>query len=175
MNGKYKFCVLWTCGCVLSERALKEIDSFSCHNCGMVFTKDDIVVINPEGTDILTNETNMIKRRELIKASRKEKKDSRDVKRKMDLITFKVPAAPLQKINSTSSDINQSVKRKKVDNITTNSKHQESKQKVIKKSDELLDVKKTKVYKSLFSSSEESKHRDKDKISHWVTYNPYHL
>ena len=25
MNGKYKFCFLWTCGCVMSERALKVI------------------------------------------------------------------------------------------------------------------------------------------------------
>lgn len=27
MNGKYKFCYLWTCGCVMSERALKEVKS----------------------------------------------------------------------------------------------------------------------------------------------------
>jgi len=25
MNGKYKFCFLWSCGCVMSERALKEV------------------------------------------------------------------------------------------------------------------------------------------------------
>lgn len=25
MNGKYRFCFLWTCGCVMSERALKEV------------------------------------------------------------------------------------------------------------------------------------------------------
>lgn len=28
MNGKYKFCFIWTCGCVMSERALKEIRSY---------------------------------------------------------------------------------------------------------------------------------------------------
>lgn len=27
MNGKYKFCFLWSCGCVMSERALKEVKS----------------------------------------------------------------------------------------------------------------------------------------------------
>lgn len=27
MNGKHNFCFLWTCGCVFSERALKEIKS----------------------------------------------------------------------------------------------------------------------------------------------------
>lgn len=25
MNGKHKFCFLWSCGCVMSERALKEV------------------------------------------------------------------------------------------------------------------------------------------------------
>jgi hypothetical protein len=28
MNGKYKFCFLWNCGCVISERALKEIKTY---------------------------------------------------------------------------------------------------------------------------------------------------
>lgn len=28
MNGKYKFCFLWNCGCVMSERALKEIKTY---------------------------------------------------------------------------------------------------------------------------------------------------
>lgn len=28
MNGKYKFCFLWSCGCVMSERALKEIKTY---------------------------------------------------------------------------------------------------------------------------------------------------
>lgn len=25
MNGKYKYCFLWSCGCVMSERALREV------------------------------------------------------------------------------------------------------------------------------------------------------
>ena len=28
MNGKFKFCFLWQCGCVVSERALKEIKGY---------------------------------------------------------------------------------------------------------------------------------------------------
>lgn len=31
MNGKFKFCFIWTCGCVMSERSLKEIKSTTCH------------------------------------------------------------------------------------------------------------------------------------------------
>lgn len=31
MSGKFRFVALWSCGCVFSERALKEIDTKSCH------------------------------------------------------------------------------------------------------------------------------------------------
>lgn len=31
MNGKFKFCFIWTCGCVLSERSIKEIKTTACH------------------------------------------------------------------------------------------------------------------------------------------------
>lgn len=31
MNGKFKFCFSWKCGCVVSERALKEVRDNICH------------------------------------------------------------------------------------------------------------------------------------------------
>lgn len=34
MNGKYRFAFVWTCGCVVSERALKEVPSPICHKVG---------------------------------------------------------------------------------------------------------------------------------------------
>ncbi|KAL1433686.1 hypothetical protein MTO96_012224 [Rhipicephalus appendiculatus] len=43
MNGKYRFCYLRQCGCVLSERALKEVKSEVCHKCAKPFEEDDIV------------------------------------------------------------------------------------------------------------------------------------
>lgn len=36
MNGTYKFCVLWKCRCVLSDRALKMVKSETCHKVGYV-------------------------------------------------------------------------------------------------------------------------------------------
>jgi hypothetical protein len=51
MNGKYKFCAIWTCGCVLSDRALRSINSnnnnteekLSCPKCGKeYFSNEDI-------------------------------------------------------------------------------------------------------------------------------------
>jgi len=74
MNGKYKFCTLWGCGCVLSERALKEVDTDTCHNCGSKFQPDDVIIINAEDDDLVAMETNMRTRREMMKAMRKEKK-----------------------------------------------------------------------------------------------------
>lgn len=31
MSGKFRFVAIWSCGCVFSERALKEIDTKICH------------------------------------------------------------------------------------------------------------------------------------------------
>ncbi|XP_067935755.1 replication termination factor 2-like isoform X2 [Watersipora subatra] len=47
MNGKHKFICLWRCGCVLSERGMKEVKSMQCHKCGIDYTSTDIVIINP--------------------------------------------------------------------------------------------------------------------------------
>merc|ERR1712080_373741 len=83
MNGKHKFCALWSCGCVLSERALKEIDCDSCHNCGTTFQEEDIIVIYSEDEDLALMEMNMNVRREKVKALRKEKK-AKKMKHKLD-------------------------------------------------------------------------------------------
>ncbi|KFD47762.1 hypothetical protein M513_11374, partial [Trichuris suis] len=45
MNGNYRFVVLWSCGCVISEKAMKEIESSTCANCGTAYSSDDVVVI----------------------------------------------------------------------------------------------------------------------------------
>lgn len=39
MNGKYKFVYFRSCGCVLSERAIKEVKSDTCHKCGESITE----------------------------------------------------------------------------------------------------------------------------------------
>ncbi|KAJ8865991.1 hypothetical protein PR048_033515 [Dryococelus australis] len=36
MNGKFKFVFIWSCGCVMSERALKEVKTNVCHNVNWV-------------------------------------------------------------------------------------------------------------------------------------------
>lgn len=74
MNGKHKFCALWGCGCVISERAMKEVETDICHNCGEKFHPDDVIIINADDDDLVAMETNMKARRERAKATRKSDK-----------------------------------------------------------------------------------------------------
>ena len=47
-----RFIFLRTCGCVFSERALKEAPSENCHKCGKPFSAGDVLVINGEEDDL---------------------------------------------------------------------------------------------------------------------------
>lgn len=47
MNGHYRFSYLRGCGCVVSDKALREIPSEACHKCGKAYAADEVVVINP--------------------------------------------------------------------------------------------------------------------------------
>ena len=46
VGGKTHFCYLRTCGCVMAEKAIKEIPSSTCLVCGKPFTEDDVILIN---------------------------------------------------------------------------------------------------------------------------------
>ena len=91
MNGKYKFCALWTCGCVLSDRALRTVNGqnhgnsasavpISCPKCGQEYSADDVVILNPEDDDL-----EMMKaRRERVEAvAASQKKNGSSTKRKV--------------------------------------------------------------------------------------------
>lgn len=78
MNGKYRFCYLRQCGCVLSERALKEVKSEVCHKCGKPFEEDDIVILNGSDDDMAVLSARMELRRAKAKAEKKSKKRATD-------------------------------------------------------------------------------------------------
>ncbi|XP_027566316.1 replication termination factor 2 isoform X2 [Pipra filicauda] len=52
MNGRHRFCFLRNCGCVFSERALKEIKSEVCHKCGVPFQEEDVIILNGNKEDL---------------------------------------------------------------------------------------------------------------------------
>lgn len=182
MNGKYKFYALWSCGCALSERAFKEVESETCHSCGTKFEKDDIIIVNAEGEDLERMEKNMEARREKLKKLKKEKKDKKNSEKRKaeDADPFAVP----RKLpgGSLEDDTKNEAKKKKVskggdkkEKTKLNGKDLPSKKasSTTTLNGDGIDKKQSKVYKSLFTSSESK--QDKDKQAHWVTYNPYHL
>eukprot|EP00124_Ichthyophonus_hoferi_P001666 Ihof_evm6s93 gene=Ihof_evmTU6s93 len=46
MNGHYRFSYIKTCGCVVSDKALREIPTDTCHVCSKPFTINDVITIN---------------------------------------------------------------------------------------------------------------------------------
>ncbi|ELK04317.1 protein RTF2 homolog [Pteropus alecto] len=74
MNGRHRFCFLRSCGCVFSERALKEIKAEVCHTCGAAFQEDDVVVLNGTREDVQVLKSRMEERRLRAKLGKKVKK-----------------------------------------------------------------------------------------------------
>lgn len=74
MSGKYKFFYSRICGCVLSERALKQVKTDDCHKCGQPFHESDLVVINGSEEEVSKLRQLMEERREKAKAEKRGKK-----------------------------------------------------------------------------------------------------
>lgn len=70
MNDRSKFCFLWKCGCVISERGLKLGADNKCVNCVMEYEDDDIVVLNPTDEDITLMKNKLTKRKDKIKSKK---------------------------------------------------------------------------------------------------------
>ncbi|KAK8810424.1 hypothetical protein WA158_006999 [Blastocystis sp. Blastoise] len=87
-----KFCIIKSCGCVMSQHAIKEITSEKCLNCGKPFNEDDVIILNGSDSERKELRDKMIKRRELknnkrkhdIKESNKEKDTYESKKQKKE-------------------------------------------------------------------------------------------
>lgn len=77
MSGKFRFVGLWSCGCVFSERALKEIGTNICSLCQAPFNDDDIVILNGTDTEMEEMATKIELRAARRKANKKNKKESK--------------------------------------------------------------------------------------------------
>jgi hypothetical protein len=77
MNGKFKFCFFWTCGCVLSERALKQFTDKNCPLCQKPYTDLDVVILNATDEDLQKNVRRRDERLEVQKANKKAKTKSK--------------------------------------------------------------------------------------------------
>lgn len=156
MNGKYRFCYLRKCGCVLSERALKEVKSENCHRCAAPFdADDDVIVINGTEDEVERMRTAITDRRAKAKADKRQKKrkhsDSKDGMIRLkegDAVASSSTASCGRKQAATSDKAD-----KKVKSIAD-------------------DPSASEAYKSLFTSHESAKNKPK---SNWVTYNPLYF
>ncbi|XP_062402278.1 replication termination factor 2 [Sardina pilchardus] len=165
MNGKHKFSFLQTCGCVFSERAMKEVKTEICHKCGDPFQEGDLVVLNGTKEEMEKLTLRMEEKRAQAKAAKKSKKSkvSETVSKTEDTeAAGPSSSASSSAPSSTSSDPS---KVAKPSSTTTTIGSKRSVQDMGDKSE---------IYKSLFTSHSSAK-RSKDQISNWVTHTPYHF
>ena len=154
MNGKHRFCYLRTCGCVLSERALKEVKSETCHRCGNPFEDTDIIVLNGDPVEVESLRTKMMERRSKAKAERKDRKRKHTEGQTETLIKLKDGSVPTASSSSSKTEGKPEKKEKKsTSSIAT-------------------DPNRSEAFKSLFTTHESAKNKPK---SNWVTYNPLYF
>ncbi|XP_064604459.1 replication termination factor 2-like [Liolophura sinensis] len=173
MNGRYRFCYLWTCGCVFSERALKEVKSDVCHKCGLEYSADDVIILNGTEEDRERLQTRMEEKRLKAKLEKKVKKSQKH-KVSATAVTEDSDGPSCSKVQkretepaSGKSSSSQSAKSKLSNGLSEKLKPARSKPE--EKTSIQKDSKTSSVYKSLFTSSDVAKSKP---TAHWVTYNP---
>ena len=177
MNGRHKFCYLWRCGCVFSERALKEIPSKVCHNCGNSFVEEDIVVLNGCEEEVTTMKKRMDERRKKAKLEKKLKRS----KVSETATSNEESSGNMSNGSNVSTGSDYPSKKAKLDcTSTSKAKGNGSSAVVNVKVPEISkyktvaeDPNASKVFKSLFTSGK--KDRPKHLKSNWVTYHSYNI
>lgn len=154
MNGNYKFYYFRSCGCVVSERAIKELKSETCLSCNKPVGEDDLIVLNGSDEEVESL-------RQKMEARRTKAKEERKSKRKLES-KDKVNGRKEQKVTSTEPSSS------KTSNAKTSSTSLIS-DKLSKDYSISKDANASETYKSLFTTHESAKNRPK---AHWVTFNP---
>jgi hypothetical protein len=184
MSGQFRFVALWSCGCVFSERALKELKSSVCSMCQKPYSEEDIIILNGNEEDVDLMRTKMEARQARLKAEKKDKKKSKketvtsaDPPKATETVTINSEEPGPSKAPSTSKPtklpivvnpiINKATKRALISGSLNDPLFKKSKDDYKVQDDK----KTTEVYKSLFTSHESEQQQDR---AHWVTYNPFY-
>ncbi|KAM4033684.1 replication termination factor 2 isoform 2-T2 [Anomaloglossus baeobatrachus] len=176
MNGKHRFCVLRRCGCVFSERALKEIKTDVCHKCGANFMDDEVILLNGDKDEVEELRKKMEERRLRAKMEKKSKKtksaESTNVYGQTEEVSGPSGVANENKANSrdkisfvSSTESTESGSSEKTASSSSSS--------AAKRPFSTTD-KKSEAYKSIFTSHSSAK-RTKDQSSNWVTHTAYYF
>lgn len=174
MNGKHKFCFLKTCGCVFSERALKEVKTEICHKCGDPFEEGDLITLNGTKEEVEKLQQRMEERRAKAKSAKKSKKSkSAETVSKPEDSEAPGPSSSVSGSSSSVASSSSASSSAASDPSSKDAKASSSSAIGSKRSvQEMTD--KSEVFKSLFTSHSSAK-RTKDQTSNWVTHTPYHF
>ncbi|XP_068598455.1 replication termination factor 2 [Brachionichthys hirsutus] len=179
MNGKHRFVYLQTCGCVFSDRAMKEVKTEICHKCGESFKYEDIVVLNGCKEEIEKLREKMEERRARVKTKKSKKSKAAE--------TVSTPSEPKDDAQSQQVDVAEESSlpnggesdQSGLDGpsgpsgSSTSSKDiNTSKNSTSKRS--IQEMEKSEAFKSLFTTHSSAK-RTKAQTSNWVTHTPYHF
>uniref|UniRef100_A0A182JQI2 Replication termination factor 2 n=1 Tax=Anopheles christyi TaxID=43041 RepID=A0A182JQI2_9DIPT len=151
MSGQFRFVALWTCGCVFSERALKEVKDKVCSVCQTPYSDDDVVILNGTEDEIEQMRVKMEARNARAKS---EKKAKLEKKANGEGSSKAKPMVPNKRALISDKIGEDPVFKKSKDDYSV-----------------AKDPKASAVYKSLFTSHESEKDQ---KRAHWVTYNPFY-
>ncbi|CAH1964887.1 unnamed protein product [Acanthoscelides obtectus] len=188
MSGKFRFVALWSCGCVFSERALKEVSTKTCHKCTKPFEENDVVILNGNEEDLELMKTRMEIRRHKNKKN-KEKKIKEEIGATSTNgeaegpsngeTSYKAGKRPTSDAGSSCAQEAKKLKSNgeaalsKIGNVISSGKVTKAEE--LRKMKPDYSVAKDKhvsdVYKSLFTSHKSEKEQNR---AHWVTYNPFY-
>lgn len=177
MNGRHRFCFLRCCGCVFSERALKEVKAEVCHTCGAAFQEDDVIVLNGTKEDVETLRTRMEARRLRAKQEKKTRKpkaaeaaSKADAGEGPSTSTTKTKSGKPEEAGPEPQDKRGAAAARSAAANGPSSGKAGKPGAAPKRS--IADSEESETYKSLFTSHSSAK-RAKEESAHWVTHTSY--
>ncbi|XP_063260285.1 replication termination factor 2 [Prinia subflava] len=180
MNGRHRFCFLRNCGCVFSERALKEIKAEVCHKCGVPFQEEDVIVINGNKEDVEILKKRMEERRLKSKLEKKSKKGKTAAAAASQQEPSADSAGPSKAkngkdcVNSSSGENRQIIFTKSSENGNPSVPGKVNKASTTTKRSIADSEDKSEAYKSIFTTHSSAK-RSKEECSNWVTHTAYYF
>lgn len=172
MSGKFRFVALWTCGCVFSERALKEVKSNVCALCQTPFQEQDVVILNGTDEEVDLMRVKMEARVARRKAAKKEKSSTKNKSNSTEPSTSKATIDDTIKVDTNTTALGKPPKSKVVLPAKRVGTLEDPAIKKLKTEYSVAkDPKATDVYKSLFTTHKSEQEQSR---AHWVTYNPFY-
>ncbi|XP_078275379.1 replication termination factor 2 isoform X2 [Rhinoraja longicauda] len=159
MNGRQKFCYLRACGCVFSDRAMKEIKTEVCHKCGEPFKENDVIILNGSKEEMANLQRRMEERKLAAKPVKKSKKSK--------------ATEAVSKPGLVKDTVNENGQLSSSSTSTSSGKACKPASNLVKRSVTEMGEK-SEVYKSIFTSHSSAK-RSREEKPNWITHTAYYF